>query len=110
MLAILLRLWAVGTLAWLAYNLYLYRDKLSTFKDRDLREAFGYGINNLLCDLKVPNLCHDVSVSFFRRSEVNETFGFIVTFIGWPIFGFLACLVLGWILRVPRTPLSNRRR
>jgi hypothetical protein len=110
MLAILLRFWVVGTIAWLAYNFYLYRDKLDTFKQRDWLEALGYGINNVLCDLKVPNLCRQVSVSFFRRSEVNETFGFIVTFVGWPVLGLFSCLVIGWILRAPRRAHTSGRR
>lgn len=37
---IMMRLWVVTTIGWIAYNLYLYRDKLNSFKDRNWRLAF----------------------------------------------------------------------
>lgn len=100
----------LGTIGWIAYNLYLYRDKMSSFKDRDWRLAFEYGMNNIVCDLKIPGLCREVSVSFFKRSEVNETFGYIVTFGIVPLLLLLASLILAWVLRAPRGALRNRSR
>jgi hypothetical protein len=102
MLVKLLRLWIVVTIVWIAYHLYLYREKLSTFRDRNWGEALDYGVNNILCDWRISGLCRDVSVSFFRRSEVNETFGFMVTFVGWPVLLLAACLIIAWIARAPR--------
>jgi hypothetical protein len=109
-LARLLRLWVVVTVAWVSYHLYLYRDRLSTFKDRQWGEALDYGVNSILCDWKIARLCHEVSVSLFRRSEANETFGFIVTFVGWPIVFFVACLIIAWIVHGPRRSVSQRSR
>jgi hypothetical protein len=110
MTAIMMRLWIIATIGWIGYNLHLYRDKLSSFKDRDWRQAFEYGTNNILCDVRIPGLCHDVSVSFFKRSEASETFGFIVTFGIIPLLLLLACLIIAWILHAPRRALSNRSR
>jgi hypothetical protein len=109
-LAILLRLWVVVTIAWWAYHLYLYRDKLSTFKTRDWGQAFEYGVNNIFCDFPALGLCKDVSVSMFKRTEVNETFGLIVTFVGWPVLFLVMCPIVAWIIRAPRNSQSKRSK
>lgn len=102
MLRMLLRTWLVLTIAWLMYGLYLHRDKLITFKDRDWALALQYGLNNLVCDIKMLGGCRDLSIPFFQRSQLNETFGLAVTFVGYPLLGLLACLVLAWILHAPK--------
>lgn len=101
MLRILLRMWVLITLGWWIYNLWLNRDKLATLRDRDWGQALEYGINNIFCDLKLAKLCRDVSVSFFQRGQVNETFGLIVTFVGWPFLLLIVCLLLAWALKRP---------
>lgn len=110
MFRILLRLWIVATIVWWAYHLYFYRDKLDTFRTRDWGQALEYGLNNIFCDFKAPGLCKDVSVSIFKRTEVNETFGFIVIFAGWPVLFLAACLIIAWIVRAPARALSKRSR
>jgi hypothetical protein len=67
MLSIFVRLWMVGSILWWGYHLYLYRDKLSSFKERDWRQALEYGSNNIFCDIKILGLCREVPVSFFRE-------------------------------------------
>ena len=102
MCRMLLRIWLVAVILLWGYHLYLYRDKLHTFKDRDWRLALEYGINNFLCDFKVFGNCRDVPVPFWKRTEINETFGIIVNFFGWPLLLLVVCLIVAWILRSPR--------
>jgi hypothetical protein len=98
MIGLLLRLWLVVTVIWWGYNLYLNRDMLGTFKDRDWAQALEYGVNNIICDLKIPSYCREISISFWQKSHVNETFGLIVTFVGWPILLFVLCFAIAWVL------------
>lgn len=102
MLSILLRLWLIITICWWGYNLYLHRGEFNELKGRNWGQAFQYGINNFFCDIKIFGNCHDLSIPFFQRSLVNETFGLIVTFVGYPILALTVCFLIAWIFRKPR--------
>jgi hypothetical protein len=102
MLGVLLRFWLVITILWWGYNLYIHRDKLGTLKERDWMQALEYGVNNIFCEIKIFGNCKAISVPFFQRSQVNETFGLIVSFIGYPMLALIACLILAWILHKPK--------
>ena len=94
---VLFRLWFMGTVLWWGYNLYLYRDKLSSFGGRDWGHSLEYGINNFFCDLQIQALCRNVSTTL-NRSEINETFGFIVTFVGVPLLVLLVFEILSGLM------------
>jgi len=100
-LRIILKLWLAATLVWVVYNAYIYRDKLAT--PRDWKLGFEYGINNIFCDLKFLGNCRDLQVSIFQHSELNETFGMIVMFVGVPLAALVGGLVFVWIFRRPGT-------
>src|ERR1700744_5928656 len=101
LLRMLFRLWVVATICWWGYNLYLHRDEWDSLKQRDWALALKYGFNNFFCDVKVLGNCQDLAIPYFHQSQVNETFGLIVTFVGYPVLALLACLIVAWILRVP---------
>lgn len=109
MTAIFLRLWLVLVIVWLGYNLYIRRDILNTFKHRDWQKALEFGLNSIACDLKIESYCRDLQISIFQKSSIVETWGLIVTFVGWPIAAFFACLALAWVVRMPAAPHRSVR-
>jgi hypothetical protein len=99
-LRIILKLWLAVALAWIAYNAYVYREKLAV--PRDWKLGLEYGTNNIFCDVKFLGNCRDLNTSIFQRSELNETFGMIVIFIGVPLATLFGLFILVWIFRKPR--------
>jgi hypothetical protein len=102
MAKIMLRVWFVGTAIWLVYNLYLHRGELSSFKDRNWGAALDHGFRNFFCDLGASGLCKGPLSSFLQQTQMNETFGLLVTFVGVPLVFLLGCLVLAWIFHSDR--------
>jgi hypothetical protein len=107
MMGVFLRLWLVLLTVWVTYNLYLHRDTLDTFRDRNWDKALEFGLNSIACELKLTSYCRHLEIPFFQKSSIVETWGLIVTFVGWPIVAFFACLVLAWVVRIP--PSEPRR-
>jgi Ca2+/Na+ antiporter len=97
MLRVWLRLWVVLTVLWTAYSIYDNRDKLSNLANRDWKLAYEYGLNNALCELKIPTLCKKMNISPWRQSSLNETFMLIVIFVGAPIAMLISFLLLAWV-------------
>ena len=101
MTAIFMRLWFVLVTVWLGYSLYIHRDMLNTFRHRDWLKALEFGLNSLACDIKLGSYCRDMQIPFFQKSSIVETWGLIVTFVGWPAVAFFACLVMAWVMHGP---------
>lgn len=98
----LLRIWVIATLGWWGYGLYFYRAVLPSFPDRSWLKAIEYGVDNTFCNLRISALCRSVSVPFLKRTEMNETFGMALFFLGVPIAGYFVLLMLAWIFRASR--------
>jgi hypothetical protein len=101
MTVIFLRLWLVLVTVWVGYNLYIHRDTLNTFRHRDWGKALEFGLNSMACEVKLTEYCRDLQIPFFQKSSVVETWGLIVTFVGWPVVAFFACLVMAWVVHTP---------
>ena len=93
MSAILYRLWYLGTLFWWGYNVLEYKGGIAALFSKPWKRAWEIGTNNMYCQLDLSTWCQSISVSYWERTELNETFGLIVRFAGIPA-GILAAIFL----------------
>ena len=101
------RLWLVLVLVYWTVIGYEYHDQLSGPVQRDWALAIQYGLNGMICDMGIAELCRDLHIHFWQVTQLNETFTLFVTIFGGPIALAVLLLLLLWAFKKPARRLTR---